>query len=66
MCLRFNHRYLNDRDMEKKKVVVELEVLTARMTSREIERDLDKLLVPLNNIETGQTTIVGTDIITVR
>lgn len=52
--------------MEKKKVVVELEVLTARMTSREIERDLDKLLVPLNNIETGQTTIVGTDIITVR
>lgn len=49
-------------DMEKRKIIVELEVLTARMTDREIERDLDRLLVPLRDIESGQTTVKDVEI----
>ena len=48
--------------MEKRKVTIELEVLTARMTEREIERDLDRLLVPLRDIESGQTTVKDVEI----
>lgn len=48
--------------MERKKVVIELEVLTSRMTSREIERDLDRVLIPIRNIESGHTTITDTNI----
>lgn len=62
MCLRFNQRYLNKKGMERKKVVIELEVLTSRMTSREIERDLDRVLIPIRNIESGHTTITDTNI----
>ena len=62
MCLKFNQRYLNKKGMERKKVVIELEVFTSRMTSREIERDLDKLLVPLRDIESGQTTVKDVEV----
>lgn len=43
--------------MEKKRVTIELEVLTSRMQTREIERDLDRLLLPLIDIESGDTRI---------
>lgn len=62
MCLKFNQRYLNKKGMERKKVVIELEVLTSRMTSREIERDLDRVLVPLRDIESGQTTVKDVEV----
>lgn len=58
--------YLNDRTMEKKKVVVELEVLTGRMTSRDIEHDLDRVLLPLKSIESGDTTINDINMVCVR
>lgn len=59
MCLHFFIRrdYLNDRVMEMKRVTIELEVLTSRMQPREIERDLDRLLLPLIDIESGDTRI---------
>ena len=43
--------------MEKRIVTIELEVLTARMTDREIERDIDRLVLPLRDLESGQTTV---------
>lgn len=43
--------------MERKRVIVELTVLTQRMTEREIERDVDHLVLPLKNVEYGQTVI---------
>ena len=48
--------------MEKRKIIVELEVLTSRITDREIERDLDRLLVPLRDIESGQTSVQDVEI----
>ena len=49
-------------DMEKRKIIVELEVLTARMTDREIERDLDRLMNPLRDLESGQTTVKDVEV----
>lgn len=68
MCLRFlvNRNYINDRQMERKKVIVELEVLTSRFVSRDIERDLDRVLLPLKEIESGETKIDKVEIITMR
>lgn len=68
MCLHFfvDRNFLNDRSMERKKVVVELEVLTSRFASRDIEKDLDRVLLPLKTIESGETKIDNVDIITVR
>lgn len=69
MCLYFfinRMNYLNDRTMEKKKVTIELEVLTGRMTSRDIERDLDRVLIPLRSIGSGETTINDVEIVCVR
>lgn len=69
MCLRFfvNRRnYINDRQMERKKVIIELEVLTSRFVSRDIERDLDRVLLPLKEIESGETKIDKVEIITMR
>lgn len=43
--------------MERKKVIVELSVLTQRMTGREVERDVDHLILPLRNVESGKTVI---------
>ena len=57
MCLHFFVNYLNDRQMERKKVVIELDVLTSRFSSRDVERDLDRILIPLRTIESGQTKI---------
>lgn len=48
--------------MEKRIVTIELEVLTARMTDREIERDLDRLVLSLRDIESGQTTVKDVEI----
>lgn len=48
--------------MEKRKVIIELEVLTARMTDREIERDIDRLVLPLRDLESGQTTVKDVEV----
>ena len=66
MCLYFFMNYLNDRSMERKKVTIELEVLTSRIASRDIERDLDRLLLPLKSVESGETKVDDVDIICTR
>lgn len=43
--------------MERKKVIIEMSVLTSRFLDREVERDLDDILLPLVNKESGETTI---------
>ena len=48
--------------MEKRIVTIELAVLTARGTDREIERDLDRLVIPLRDLESGQTTVKDVEI----
>ena len=57
---------INDRQMERKKVIIELEVLTSRFVSRDIERDLDRVLLPLKDIESGETKIDNVEVITMR
>ena len=52
--------------MEKKKVIIELEVLTARPTDRETERDIDRLVIPLLNLGIGETTVTGVDVKEIR
>lgn len=52
--------------MEKRKIIVEIEVLTARMTDREIERDLDRLVLPLRDLESGQTTVKDIEVKEIR
>ena len=52
--------------MERKKVIIELEVLTSRFVSRDIERDLDRVLLPLKDIESGETKIDNVEVITMR
>ena len=52
--------------MERKKVTIELEVLTSRIASRDIERDLDRLLLPLKSVESGETKVDDVDIICTR
>ena len=56
MCLEFN---VKERGMymEKKKVLVELTVMTSHWRDRDIERDVDRLVLPLRNVESGQTVI---------
>ena len=70
MCLFFfrdlRMDYLNDRQMEKKKVTIELEVLTSQWQDREIERDLDRLVLPLKNVESGQTRVTNIEIKAIR
>ena len=56
MCLHFT-RTLNRKGMEKRKVTVELTVYTERMTDREIEQDIDRLVLPLRHLEYGHTSI---------
>ena len=43
--------------MERKKVIVELSVLTPRMTAREVEQDIDHLVLPLRNVGYRDTVI---------
>lgn len=43
--------------MERKKLIVEVSVLTQRMSSRDVERDVEGLLRPLRGLENGQTTV---------
>lgn len=43
--------------MERKKLIVEVSVLTQRMSSRETERDVEGMLLQLKGRENGQTTI---------
>ena len=43
--------------MERKKVIIELSVLTQRMTDREIEQDVDRLVLPLRHLEYSHTVI---------
>lgn len=62
----FFMNYLNDRSMERKKVTIELTVLTSRIASRDIERDLDRLLLPLKSVESGETKVDDVDIICTR
>lgn len=45
-----------------KRVTIEMEVLTARMTDREIERDIGRLIIPLRNLESGQTTVKDVEV----
>ena len=52
--------------MERKKVIIELSVLTQRAMAREIERDVEHLVLPLKNVEYGQTVIDEVEIISVR
>ena len=68
MCLHFfvDRNFLNDRDMERRKVIVELSVLTMRHTDRDIERDIDRVVLPLRNIESGQTTVEDVEVKDVR
>lgn len=61
MCVRFN-RTLNDRSMEKKIVTVKLTVLTQRSTARDIEQDMDHLVLPLRKLESGQTAVCDVEI----
>ena len=56
MCIKFNARE-REPYMEKKKVLVELTVLTGHWRDRDIERDIDRLMIPLRNVESGQTVI---------
>ena len=56
MCLHFK-RTLNRIGMEKRKVTVELTVYTERMTDREIEQDVDRLVLPLRHLEYSHTVI---------
>ena len=65
MCLKFNVRRRR-RGMERKKVIIELSVLTQRAMAREIERDVEHLVLPLKNVEYGQTVIDEVEIISVR
>jgi len=52
--------------MEKRIVTIELEVLTSRMTDREITRDVERLAMNLKGIESGQTTIEEIDVKEIR
>lgn len=52
--------------MERKKVIVELTVLTQRFQDRDIERDIDALILPLRRKESGQTEIEDVDIKSIR
>ena len=56
MCLWFNITE-NNWNMEKKVVRIEMTVYTDNFRDRDTERDLDRVLVPLRNIESGQTRI---------
>lgn len=48
--------------MEKKKVIVELSVLTSRPNNREVEYDLWKLCPAFRGLESGETQIEDVDI----
>ena len=48
--------------MEKKKVTVELTVLTSRANNREVEHDLWKLCPAFRGLESGATQIDDIDI----
>lgn len=61
MCLNFK-RTLNDRGMEKKKVTVELTVLTQRSTADEILHDIEHLAMPLQKLEYGQTAVCNVNV----
>jgi len=52
--------------MEKKIVIVKLTVLTQRSTVREIERDMDHLVLPLRGLEYGQTAVSDVEITNVE
>lgn len=54
------------RGMERKKVIIELSVLTRRMTDRDVERDVGRLMLPLRNVESGQTVVDDVDVKEVR
>lgn len=43
--------------MESRRIILELRVLTSRMTEREIERDIDRLVMNLRDVESGETTV---------
>lgn len=45
------------RAMERRKVIVELSVLTDHWRDRDIERDIDGLVLPLRKRENGRTMI---------
>ena len=64
MCLNFN--VYRRRGMERKKVIIELSVLTQRAMAREIEMDVDHLVLPLKNVEYGQTVIDEVNVKEVR
>lgn len=48
--------------MEKRIVTVKLTVLTQRFIERDIERDIDHLVLPLKGLECGQTAIEHVEI----
>jgi len=48
--------------MERKKVIVELSVLTSRMNNREVEYDLCMLCPAFRDMECGETRIDDVDI----
>lgn len=52
--------------MERKKVLIELEVLTEHWSDRDIERDIDRLVTPLRNVESGKTVIDDVNVKEVR
>ncbi len=43
-----------------------MRVLTSRMTEREIERDIDRILMNLRDIESGETTIKEVNVKEIR
>ena len=65
MCLHFK-RTLNRRGMERKKVLIELDVRTEHWRDRDIERDVIRLVMPLKNVESGNTVVDEVEIKEVR
>ena len=43
--------------MERKKVIVELDVRTEHWRDRDIEMDVIRLVMPLKNVESGKTVV---------
>lgn len=48
--------------MERKKVTIELTISTGFANARQIENDLDKILMPVRNKEAGSVMVVDYDI----
>ena len=48
--------------MERKKVTIELTISTGFANARQIENDLDKILMPVRNKEAGSVMVVDYEI----